>query len=101
MKILIAAAGTGGHIYPGIAVAKEILKRNAASQVLFVGTSHGLEAKLIPAGGFDLSLITSSGLKNVGLTGKVRGLGTLPVSFIEARRLIRKFRPDVVVGAGG
>src|SRR5215207_5718416 len=101
MKVLIAAGGTGGHIYPGIAVAKEIMRRNETSQLLFVGTSHGLETRIVPENGFQLSLINSAGLKNVGLGGKLKGLGILPKSFLEARRLLKEFRPDVVVGAGG
>src|SRR5688500_15245869 len=101
MKVLIAAGGTGGHIYPGIAVAKEIMRRNGASEVLFVGTTRGLETKIVPDNGFQLSLINSVGLKNVGLLGQLKGLAILPKSFLEARRLLRKFRPDVVVGAGG
>lgn len=101
MKVLIAAGGTGGHIYPGIAVAKEILNRDAESEILFVGTSRGLETKIVPANGFELSLINSAGLKNVGLIGKLKGLFILPKSFLEARRTIRDFQPDAVVGAGG
>ena len=98
---MIAAGGTGGHIYPGIAVANEILGRDPSSEVLFVGTSRGLETKIVPENGFQLALIHSAGLKNVGLKGKVKGLMTLPRSFVEARRLLREFRPSVVVGAGG
>ncbi|MGI8788975.1 MAG: undecaprenyldiphospho-muramoylpentapeptide beta-N-acetylglucosaminyltransferase [Pyrinomonadaceae bacterium] len=101
MKVLIAAGGTGGHIYPGIAVAKEILRRDAQSKILFVGTSRGLETKIIPANGFELSLINSAGLKNVGFAGKLKGLFVLPKSFLEARRIIKSFSPDAVVGAGG
>ena len=101
MKVLIAAGGTGGHIYPGIAVAKEILRRDAESEVLFVGTARGLETKIVPDNGFQLSLINSAGLKNVGVVGKIKGLSVLPRSFLEARRIIRQFRPHVVVGAGG
>ncbi len=101
MRVLIAAGGTGGHIYPGIAVAKEIMRRHADSEVRFVGTARGLEKKLVPDAGFELSLIESAGLKNVGLAGKLRGLWLLPKSFLAARRLIKEFRPDVVVGAGG
>src|SRR5687768_1830747 len=101
MKVLIAAGGTGGHIYPGIAVAKEIVRRDASSEVLFVGTTRGLETKIVPENGFQLSLIDSAGLKNVGLLGQLKGLAILPKSLLEARRLLRKFRPDVVVGAGG
>lgn len=101
MNVIIAAAGTGGHIYPGIAVAKEIMRRNPDSKVLFVGTARGLETKIVPANGFELSLINSAGLKNVGLLGKIKGLFILPKSFLEARRIIKSFQPDVVVGAGG
>lgn len=101
MKVLIAAGGTGGHIYPGIAVAKEILRRDESSEVLFVGTARGLETRIVPENGFQLSLINSAGLKNVGVVGKVKGLSVLPKSFLEARQIIRQFRPHVVVGAGG
>jgi UDP-N-acetylglucosamine--N-acetylmuramyl-(pentapeptide) pyrophosphoryl-undecaprenol N-acetylglucosamine transferase len=101
MKVLIAAGGTGGHIYPGIAVAKEILRRDESSEVLFVGTARGLETRIVPENGFQLSLINSAGLKNVGVAGKIKGLSVLPKSFLEARQIIRQFRPHVVVGAGG
>jgi len=101
MKVLIAAGGTGGHIYPGIAVAKEIMRRDAGAEVLFVGTSRGLETRIVPENGFQLSLINSAGLKNVGLVGKLKGLAVLPKSFLEARQLLNEFKPDVVVGAGG
>jgi UDP-N-acetylglucosamine--N-acetylmuramyl-(pentapeptide) pyrophosphoryl-undecaprenol N-acetylglucosamine transferase len=101
MRVLIAAGGTGGHIYPGIAVAKEVTRRDSRAVVRFVGTAHGLETRLVPQAGFELSLIESAGLKNVGLAGKVKGLLLLPKSFFAASRLIKEFRPDVVVGAGG
>jgi UDP-N-acetylglucosamine--N-acetylmuramyl-(pentapeptide) pyrophosphoryl-undecaprenol N-acetylglucosamine transferase len=101
MKVLIAAGGTGGHIYPGIAVANEIMRRDPSSEVLFVGTARGLESRIVPENGYQLSLIHSAGLKNVGVIGKLKGLAVLPRSFWEARRLISEFRPDVVIGAGG
>lgn len=101
MRVIIAAGGTGGHIYPGIAVAKEILRRDETSEVLFVGTARGLETKIVPDNGFQLSLINSAGLKNVGFVGKLKGLALLPKSFLEARTIIKEFKPDVVVGAGG
>lgn len=101
MRVLIAAGGTGGHIYPGIAVAREILRRDPESQVRFVGTARGLESKLVPQAGFELSLIDSTGLKNVGTIARLRGLLVLPKSFLGARRLLKAFRPDVVIGAGG
>jgi len=101
MRVLIAAGGTGGHIYPGIAVANEVKHRDPASAIRFVGTVRGLENRLVPQAGFELSIIESAGLKNVSLAAKLRGLLLLPKSFLAARRLIRDFRPDVVVGAGG
>jgi len=101
MRVLIAAGGTGGHIYPGIAVAQEIMRRDANAKVLFVGTARGLETRLVPKAGFALSLIDSAGLKNVGLVARIRGLVVLPKSFLSAWQVIRQFRPDVVIGAGG
>src|SRR2546423_4259893 len=101
MRALIAAGGTGGHIYPGIAVAKEIMRRDPASVVRFVGTAHGLENRLVPQAGFEISLIESAGLVNMGLMQRLRGLLVLPKSFLAARQLIKSFAPDVVVGAGG
>ncbi|MBA2340515.1 MAG: undecaprenyldiphospho-muramoylpentapeptide beta-N-acetylglucosaminyltransferase [Pyrinomonadaceae bacterium] len=101
MRVLIAAGGTGGHIYPGIAVAKEIMRRDTKSSVRFVGTARGLETRLVPGAGFELSLIESAGLKNVGLAARLRGLWLVPKSMLAAQSLIKEFRPDVVVGAGG
>lgn len=101
MRVLIAAGGTGGHIYPGIAVAKELMRRDAESKVRFVGTARGLETRLVPQAGFELSLIESAGLKNVPAAARLRGLYLLPKSFLAAQRLIREFRPEIVVGAGG
>jgi UDP-N-acetylglucosamine--N-acetylmuramyl-(pentapeptide) pyrophosphoryl-undecaprenol N-acetylglucosamine transferase len=101
MRLLIAAGGTGGHIYPGIAVAKELMRRDPQAVVRFVGTARGLENKLVPQAGFELSIIESAGLKNVGAVARARGLLLLPKSFLAARSLIKAFRPDVVIGAGG
>lgn len=101
MRVLIAAGGTGGHIYPGIAVANEIMRRDPASVVRFVGTAKGLENRLVPNAGFELRLIESAGLKNVSLAARLRGLCLLPKSFYAARRVIREFGPDIVVGVGG
>lgn len=101
MRVLIAAGGTGGHIYPGIAVAKEIMRRDAEAKVKFVGTSGKIETKLVPQAGFELSLIESAGLVNVSLLARMKSLFILPKSLFAARRIIREFKPDIVVGAGG
>jgi UDP-N-acetylglucosamine--N-acetylmuramyl-(pentapeptide) pyrophosphoryl-undecaprenol N-acetylglucosamine transferase len=101
MRVLIAAGGTGGHIYPGIAVAQEIIRRDANAKVRFVGTERGLESRLVPQAGFELSLIDIAGLKNVSLVKRVRSLAMLPTSLLSALTIIKQFKPDVVVGAGG
>jgi UDP-N-acetylglucosamine--N-acetylmuramyl-(pentapeptide) pyrophosphoryl-undecaprenol N-acetylglucosamine transferase len=101
MRVLIAAGGTGGHIYPGIAVAQEIVRRDPNATVRFVGTQRGLETRLVPQAGFELLLIESAGLKNVRLMARLKGTLLLPKSFLAAWKLISDFRPDVVVGAGG
>ncbi|NNE66367.1 MAG: undecaprenyldiphospho-muramoylpentapeptide beta-N-acetylglucosaminyltransferase [Pyrinomonadaceae bacterium] len=101
MNVMIAAGGTGGHIYPGIAVANEIMSRADSNRIRFVGTARGLESRIVPEAGFELSLIDSTALKSVGFAGKIKGLLKLPKSFFESRRLIKEFQPDVVVGAGG
>ena len=85
MRVLIAAGGTGGHIYPGIAVAKEIMRRDRSSTVRFVGTARGLETRLVPNAGFELSLIESAGLVNMGLGQRLRGLLLLPKSLPNLR----------------
>src|SRR5437660_465052 len=100
MRVLIAAGGTGGHIYPAIAVAKEIMRRDAKSVVRFVGTTRGLEIRLVPQAGFELSIIESAGLVNMRLLQRLRGLLVLPKSFLGARRLIISFTPADVVWSG-
>jgi UDP-N-acetylglucosamine--N-acetylmuramyl-(pentapeptide) pyrophosphoryl-undecaprenol N-acetylglucosamine transferase len=97
--VLIAGGGTGGHLYPGIAVAEAIAA--AGGEVTFVGTERGLETKLVPKAGFPLELVKVSGLKRMGMAGLVRGLGRLPRAFFESRRILRRHRPDVVLGVGG
>ena len=99
MRLLIAGGGTGGHLYPGIAVAEEVVRRGG--QVLFVGTSRGLEARAVPAAGYALELLEVSGLKRVGPMAVLRGLLRLPGAFLRSLSILRRFRPDVVLGVGG
>jgi UDP-N-acetylglucosamine--N-acetylmuramyl-(pentapeptide) pyrophosphoryl-undecaprenol N-acetylglucosamine transferase len=100
MRLLIAGGGTGGHLYPGIAVAEEVMAR-PGGEVLFVGTRRGLEARVVPAAGYPLELLEVSGLKRMGALGVVRGLARLPVALLRSLSIVRKFRPDVVLGVGG
>ena len=100
LRLLVAGGGTGGHLYPGIAIAEEV-RTATGGEAVFVGTSRGLETRLVPAAGFRLELVTVSGLKRMGLRGLLRGLARLPGAFLESARILRRHRPDVVLGVGG
>jgi UDP-N-acetylglucosamine--N-acetylmuramyl-(pentapeptide) pyrophosphoryl-undecaprenol N-acetylglucosamine transferase len=101
MRVLIAGGGTGGHLFPGIALAEEVVGRHPRNDVVFVGTNRGLEARVVPQNGFVFEAVTSRGLKGMGLMKLVLGLLTIPLTFLSALALLRKYRPDVVVGVGG
>lgn len=101
MRVLIAGGGTGGHLYPGIALAREIKRRDPAAVITFVGTASGVEARVVPREGFPLELIRVSGLKGKSRLGRLRGFAILPWSAVDAWRVVARHRPDVVVGVGG
>ena len=99
--VLLAGGGTGGHLFPGIALADEVVTRHPKNDVIFVGTDRGLEARVVPQNGFVFEAIKSRGLKGMGVVKMFLGLMLLPVSFFSAIGLLRKYKPDVVVGVGG
>lgn len=98
-KILIAGGGTGGHLYPGIAVAAEAKKDGI--EVLFVGTARGIETRVVPREGFNLKLINAGRFKGMGASQKIKTLLSVPAGVAEAGRVIRAFGPDAVLGVGG
>lgn len=100
MRLLVAGGGTGGHLFPGIAIAEEVVRRGN-SDVLFVGTSRGIETKAVPAAGYALETLHVSGLKRMGMVQTLRGLFRLPLAAMKSFSILRRFRPDVVVGVGG
>jgi UDP-N-acetylglucosamine--N-acetylmuramyl-(pentapeptide) pyrophosphoryl-undecaprenol N-acetylglucosamine transferase len=101
MRVIIAAGGTGGHIYPGVAIAREFERRDPQTEILFVGTPRGLESKIVPREGFKLELLQVGALKGVSLFAKTKSLARLPLSFVSALGILRRFKPDVVIGVGG
>src|SRR5207248_1153576 len=101
MRLLIAGGGTGGHLFPGLALAEEVKTRHPRNEVLFVGTPRGLETRIVPRNGFPLELVDVGPLKRQGTFGTLRGLGRLPRALWQSRRILRRFDPDVVVGVGG
>ena len=100
LRVLIAGGGTGGHIIPALAVARELVARHSA-EVLFVGTARGMESRLVPEAGFNLRLVDVGQLKNVSLLTRLRTLLNLPRSISACKRIIREFKPNVVFGVGG
>jgi UDP-N-acetylglucosamine--N-acetylmuramyl-(pentapeptide) pyrophosphoryl-undecaprenol N-acetylglucosamine transferase len=101
VRVLIAGGGTGGHLYPGIALAREIQRRDPDASILFVGTKTGVEARVVPREGFRLELIRVAGLKGKSRVERVKGLAILPLAALDSWRVISRHRPDVVVGVGG
>jgi UDP-N-acetylglucosamine--N-acetylmuramyl-(pentapeptide) pyrophosphoryl-undecaprenol N-acetylglucosamine transferase len=99
--VLIAGGGTGGHLYPGIALARELQRRDPSGHVSFVGTAEGIEARVVPREKFALDLIHVHGLKGKSRLERSIGIGLLPIATIDAWRVVAKRRPDVVVGVGG
>lgn len=100
LRVLIAGGGTGGHVVPALAIARELRDAHGA-EVRFVGTARGLETRLVPEAGFLLELIKVGQLKNVSLATRLRTLFDLPLGVLRCVELLRSFRPQVVVGVGG
>lgn len=100
MRVIVAGGGTGGHVIPAVAIARE-LQSHYNADVLFIGTARGLETRLVPAAGFRLELVTVGGLNRVGLATRLKTLFDLPRAMVQSARIISEFRPDVMIGVGG
>ena len=101
MRLLVAGGGTGGHLFPGLALGEEVKTRHPRNDVLFVGSARGIEVREVPKAGYPLELIDIGPLKRQGLAGLVRGLFRVPAALAQSRSILKKFDPDVVVGVGG
>ena len=99
MRVIIAGGGTGGHLFPGLAVAEELAARG--HQVRFVGTEKGIEARAVPAAGYALDLIDIAGIKRRGWKNAMSGLLRVPKAMNQSRLILKREKPDVVVGVGG
>jgi UDP-N-acetylglucosamine--N-acetylmuramyl-(pentapeptide) pyrophosphoryl-undecaprenol N-acetylglucosamine transferase len=101
MNIVIAAGGTGGHLYPAIALAREFQRIKSGVSVLFVGTTRGMESRVVPHEGFPLRLITAKPFMGMGRLGAAKALLALPAGIWESVRLLKAQRADLVIGVGG
>ena len=101
MTILIAAGGTGGHLYPAVALAREFQRRDPSTTIIFVGTAKGIETKVLAHEGLPLELIAAKPVMGKGLGEALRGLLSVPISLWQSMRLISRYRADLVIGVGG
>ena len=101
MRVIFAGGGTGGHLFPGLAVAREFQQRDSMTEILFVGTERGIEARVLPREGFRLETIPVKGLRGRGMRGFVDALWGIPAGLFRSLRIIERFRPDFIIGLGG
>ena len=101
MRAVIAAAGTGGHINPGIAIANKIMEKEPDSKIIFIGTNRGLEKDLVPRAGYELTCINSYGISRKINLENIKKLCKTIKSISEAKKILKEFKPDVVIGTGG
>lgn len=101
MKVIIAAAGTGGHINPGIAIANEIKSREPDSKIMFIGTPRGLENDLVPRNGYELKTIDSYGISRSFTLKNIKRLFKTIGSIGDAKKIVKQFNPDIIIGTGG
>jgi UDP-N-acetylglucosamine--N-acetylmuramyl-(pentapeptide) pyrophosphoryl-undecaprenol N-acetylglucosamine transferase len=101
MRAIIAGGGTGGHLFPGIAVAREIQRRDKSAEILFVGAERGIEARLVPQEGFPLRCLPAGSIKGIGWGARLRSLVSTVKGIFGAKRILKDFQPSVVIGVGG
>jgi len=101
LRFVFAGGGTGGHLFPGIAIAEEFKGRDTVNEVLFVGTEKGIEARVLPKLGWSLRFISAEGIKGKGVFAKIRAVLKLVPGFFESIKIIKDFKPEVVIGVGG
>jgi UDP-N-acetylglucosamine--N-acetylmuramyl-(pentapeptide) pyrophosphoryl-undecaprenol N-acetylglucosamine transferase len=101
MRCVIAGGGTGGHLFPGMAIAEAFLEREKGNEVLFIGTERGIEARVLAGGKFPLKMIQARPIKGRSLIGKLKALWSLPMAVSEALAILKEFQPQMVLGVGG
>lgn len=101
MKLIIAGGGTGGHLFPALAIARAVKAEDPNSSILFVGTRHGIEARIIPETEFPIHFITARGIRRTGVASTLLAIGEIPFGVMQSIRVIREFRPSLVLGVGG
>ncbi len=101
MRVIIAGGGTGGHVFPGLAVAEEFTSRDAATEVLFIGTESGIEASVVPRWGYPIRFLRTEGLVGGTFLKKVRAVVKAALSTVDSYRILQTVKPDIAIGVGG
>ncbi len=101
MRLLLAGGGTGGHLFPAVALAETLKRQDTSAQILFVGTRNGLEYRVLPKLGWDLETVNISAFTGKGMITKVVVMAKLCQSIMQGRTILKRFRPDAVIGVGG
>lgn len=101
MRVIIAGGGTGGHLFPGLALAEEFRRRDAGTEVTFVGTEHGIEARIIPREGYPIKFLKAEGFVGRSFLRKIGSAVKTALSLLDARRILNSVKPDIVIGVGG
>ena len=101
MKVVISAAGTGGHINPGLAIANKIKEKSPNSEIVFIGTNRGLENDLVPRNGYELKIIEAYGFKKEISIQNIKNIIKTFSSKKDVKEFFEEFKPDIVIGTGG
>jgi len=101
MRVLIAGGGTGGHLFPGLAIADEFKRRDEKTEVIFVGTEHGIEARVVPREGYPIRFLRAEGLVGVSVMKKIRAIIKMFSGITDSHRIIKTLSPEIVIGVGG
>ena len=101
MKVLLSGDGTGGHVYPAIAIANKIRDEHPDAEIIFVGTEKGIESEIVPKYGFELKTVTVQGFKRKIDFDNVKRVFKLFKGLEQSRKIVKKFKPDIVIGTGG
>ncbi|MFQ5852090.1 MAG: undecaprenyldiphospho-muramoylpentapeptide beta-N-acetylglucosaminyltransferase [Candidatus Binatia bacterium] len=101
MRLVMAGGGTGGHLFPGLAVAREFQRRDAGTEILFVGSEWGIERRVVPQEGFSLKVLPIRGIKGRGIRGLTEALYSVPLSLFRSLGIIGRFQPECIIGLGG
>jgi len=101
MNVVFAGGGTGGHLFPALAIARKLEETTGAVKITFIGTAKGIEAKIIPKEGYDIRFIRSEGLVGKNILKTIKSLSKIPLSLMDSYRVLKSIKPDVVLGVGG